>query len=188
MKRSNIITLSVVSTSFIILLIFGCFVMKDSFTADASNRTVGLNIGDTAPEIEQEGIDGKKIKLSSLKNKLVLIDFWASWCRPCRVENPNVVNAYNEFKNKKFKGGKKGFAIFSVSLDQNAEQWKAAILADGLVWKEHTSDLKGWGNAVAKTYGISSIPNNYLIDGKGVIIAKNLRGANLSAELTKLLQ
>jgi hypothetical protein len=104
------------------------------------------------------------------------------------MENPNVVKAYNDFKNKKFKGGKKGFTVFSVSLDQSADAWKQAITQDGLVWKEHTSDLKGWANSVAKTYQISSIPNNYLIDGKGVIIAKNLRGENLAAELTKLLQ
>jgi hypothetical protein len=104
------------------------------------------------------------------------------------MENPTVVKAYNDFKNKKFKGGKKGFTVFSVSLDQNADAWKGAIIQDGLTWKEHTSDLKGWNNAVAQTYKISTIPNNYLIDGKGVIIAKNLRGENLIAELNKLLQ
>jgi|688.fasta_scaffold708059_1 thiol-disulfide isomerase/thioredoxin len=183
MKRSNIITISIV-----LILICSGFVIKGSINSGTRNNNIGLNIGDTAPEIVQAGVDGKDIKLSSLKNKIVLIDFWASWCRPCRMENPNVVNAYNEFKNKKFKGGKKGFAIFSVSLDQNADSWKQAIAQDGLIWKEHTSDLKGWANAVAKTYQISSIPNNYLIDGKGVIIAKNLRGENLGAELTKLLQ
>ncbi len=183
MKRSNIITISVV-----LVLICSGFVLKNSLQPNKiSKDNIGLNIGDTAPEIEQEGIDGKMVKLSSLKNKIVLIDFWASWCRPCRLENPNVVKAYNDFKDKKFKGGKKGFAIFSVSLDQNADSWKGAITQDGLIWKEHTCDMKGWANAVAKTYGINSIPNNYLIDGDGVIIAKNLRGENLSAELTKLL-
>lgn len=183
MKHSNIIIIST-----IVIFICSGFVINESLTSASSNRVIGLNIGDTAPEIEQAGIDGKTIKLSSLKNKLVLIDFWASWCRPCRIENPNVVQAYNDFHNKKFKDGKKGFTVFSVSLDQNADQWKAAITQDGLVWKEHTSDLKGWSNAAAAIYGIRTIPNNYLIDGKGVIIAKNLRGENLSAELTKLLQ
>jgi thiol-disulfide isomerase/thioredoxin len=188
MKRSNIITLS-----FVLVLISGgliCsgFAIKSSLKPSQSKPSVGLNIGDKAPEIIQAGVDGKTIKLSSLKNKIVLIDFWASWCRPCRMENPNVVRAYNDFKDKKFKGGKKGFAIFSVSLDQNAVAWKDAITQDGLTWTEHTSDLKGWNNAVAQTYKISTIPNNYLIDGKGVIIAKNLRGENLTAELNKLLQ
>lgn len=184
MKRSNIITISAV-----LIIICSGFVLKNTLQPNkVSNDNVGLNIGDTAPEIEQEGVDGKMVKLSSLKNKIVLIDFWASWCRPCRMENPNVVKAYNDFKDKKFKGGKKGFTVFSVSLDQNADAWKNAITQDGLVWKEHTCDMKGWANAVAQTYQISSIPNNYLIDGEGVIIAKNLRGENLSAELTKLLQ
>jgi thiol-disulfide isomerase/thioredoxin len=183
MKRSNIITISLV-----VILICSGFVIKGSLTSNGQKKVVGLNIGDTAPEIEQAGIDGKTVKLSSLKNKIVLIDFWASWCRPCRMENPNVVKAYNDFKSKKFKGGKKGFAIFSVSLDQNADAWKQAITQDGLIWKEHTSDLLGWKNAVAQTYKIGSIPNNYLIDGSGIIIAKNLRGENLEAELTKLLQ
>lgn len=184
MKRSNIIILSAV-----LVLVCSAFVIKGTLgnTSSHNKRVVGLNIGDTAPEIEQAGVDGKTIKLSSVKNKIVLIDFWASWCRPCRMENPNVVKAYNDFKDKKMKGGKKGFTVFSVSLDQNADAWKQAITADGLVWTAHTSDLKGWGNAVAQTYGVRSIPTNFLIDGDGVIIAKGLRGEALIAELNKLV-
>ena len=189
MKRNYIIAICigiiVVSSGFVIK---NTFSNKEKKTNNNANQTIGLNIGDTAPEIEQEGIDGKTIKLSSLKNHIVLIDFWASWCRPCRYENPNVVKAYNDFKDKKFKGGKKGFTIFSVSLDQNADQWKAAIIQDGLIWKSHTCDMKGWSNAVGKTYGVQSIPTNFLIDGKGIIIAKSLRGENIAAELNKLLQ
>lgn len=155
---------------------------------DKSDATVGLNIGDKAPDFEQTGVDGKTIKLSSLKKRIVLIDFWASWCRPCRYENPTVVAAYNKYHKKKFNGGKKGFEVLSVSLDQNSNSWKKAIEADGLIWKYHTSDLKGWGNEVAQLYKITSIPNNFLIDGNGIIIAKNLRGPTLEQELEKLVK
>ena len=118
---------------------------KKMVTAPA---TVGTAIGDEAPEISMAGVDGKEIKLSSLRGKMVLIDFWASWCGPCRRENPNVVGAYDKYQKAKFKTAK-GFDIFSVSLDQNGEAWKAAIEKDGLTWKSHVSDLKGWQNGAA---------------------------------------
>jgi thiol-disulfide isomerase/thioredoxin len=116
---------------------------------------VGTGIGDEAPEIVMNGVDGKPMKLSSLRGKLVLIDFWASWCGPCRRENPNVVSAYEKYKKAKWKTAK-GFDIFSVSLDQNVDAWKAAIEKDGLVWKNHVSDLKGWQNGAAAVYCTSS--------------------------------
>lgn len=143
---------------------------------------IGTNVGDEAPDIAMEGVDGKTIKLSSLRGKLVLIDFWASWCGPCRRENPNVVSAYEKYKKAKFKTAK-GFDIFSVSLDQNADAWKGAIQKDGLVWKNHVSDLKGWQNAGAAVYGVTSIPMSFLIDENGIIVAKNLRGLELHKQL-----
>lgn len=181
MKKINIILFALV------LLVTGGFILQGNnfFKPD---QNVGLNIGDKAPEIDLKDPDGKTIKLSSLKGYIVLIDFWAAWCGPCRRENPYVVKAYNEFKDKKMKGGKKGFRVYSVSLDRDKNQWVTAIAQDGLIWKEHVSDLQWWSSVAAKTYGINSIPSNYLIDGEGIIIAKNLRGEMLLTQLERLVQ
>lgn len=133
-----------------------------------------------APEIALTTPEGKEIKLSSLKGKVVLIDFWASWCGPCRKENPNVVKLYNKYKNK-------GFTIFSVSLDTEADKWKAAIAADGLIWPNHVSDLKGWNTPLTSIYQFNSIPYTVLVDAKGNIIDIGLRGASLEQKLEELL-
>jgi peroxiredoxin len=125
-------------------------------------------------------VNGNPVALSSkLGTKLLLVDFWAAWCNPCRKENPNVVNVYKEFN-------KVGFDVYGVSLDQKKEDWVKAIADDNLTWT-HVSDLQYWSNAAAKLYAVNSIPANFLLDENGTIIARNLRGEDLRAKVSELL-
>lgn len=139
-----------------------------------------VTIGSVAPDFTLPTPDGGTKSLSSLRGKYVLIDFWASWCGPCRRENPNVVKMYNKYKDK-------GFEIFGVSFDQSKEKWVKAIADDKLTWP-HVSDLKGWQSAAAGLYNITAIPHTILLDKEGRIIAKNLRGAALEAKLAEVLK
>lgn len=158
------------------------FSSTSKYTADMQqryNEESKLAIGAVAPDIKLPQPNGDTLSLSSLRGKVVLIDFWASWCRPCRAENPNNVKLYKKWHSK-------GFDIFAVSLDDDPNRWKGAIAADSLVWN-HVSDLRGWGCVPAKAYHVSGIPNTVLIDAQGRIIAKGLRGEQLSAKLEELL-
>jgi peroxiredoxin len=139
-----------------------------------------IPVGSEAPDFTQNSPEGKPISLSSLRGKVVLIDFWASWCRPCRMEMPNVKKVYAEYH-------KKGFEILGVSLDQNKEAWTGAIKQDGLPWK-HVSDLAFWNNAAAQQYGVSAIPYTVLVDRDGKVLAKGLRGPALEAKLAEVMK
>lgn len=143
-------------------------------------RSFKTSMGAVAPEFAQNNLDGQPISLSSLRGKYVLIDFWASWCGPCRAENPHVKTAYEKFKSKNFE-------ILAVSLDNKKDAWVQAIEKDGLPWL-HVSDLQGWKNVVAEQYNVKAIPQNWLIDPNGVIIGQNMRGKDLEEKLAQVLK
>ena len=146
------------------------------------NQFKSVNSGNQlAPEIALKNPEGKEIKLSSLKGQYVLIDFWASWCAPCRQELPNVVRLYNEYKSK-------GFTVYSVSLDKDISAWKKAIESDGLTWPNHVSDLLGWESEMPKLYGFQGIPHTVLIDKEGKILESGLRGGALEQKLKELFK
>jgi peroxiredoxin len=153
---------------------------RKNATQPQQNFTGGVVMGALAPAITLPNPQGQTISLASLKGQYVLVDFWASWCPPCRAENPNVVAVFNKYKDK-------GFTVFGVSLDDNKEKWQKAIQDDGLAWTQ-VSDLKRWESVAARDYGVESIPTNFLLDKEGKIIARDLRGPALEAKLAEVLK
>ena len=138
-----------------------------------STAQAQVAVGKKAPDLAFASPDGVVYKLSDLQGNYVLLDFWASWCGPCRMKNPQFVELYNEFSKAKFKKGIKGFTFYSYSLDRSKEAWVQAIQRDNLSWPYHVSDLKFWNGEGAKIYNVNSIPRTFLIDPEGFIIAVN---------------
>lgn len=185
--NSKVTRLSIISILILCTILTACNRGTPATTASSADAVTGLGIGNLAPELSLPSPEGKTISLSAYRGKIVLIDFWAAWCMPCRVENPNLVKVYERFKNKKFTSGN-GFTIYSISLDYKPDQWTEAIAKDGLSWDAHVSDLKGWKSVPAAMYQVSSIPANVLINGDGIIIARNLRAEALEETMEALLK
>lgn len=176
----------IVKKKVLIIIPVLAFVMLGAFIFNSSVNTK-LRVGDTAPNIVLPSVDGQTMALESLKGKYVLVDFWASWCGACRKENPNIVRAYNKYKDQKLKGAS-GFTVFSVSLDNDGEIWKKAVKNDKMVWPYHVSALKKWSCPAAASYGVSALPSSFLLDPSGTVIASDLTGAMLESELEKLIE
>ena len=168
----------------VLALLMGIF-----FSANAQYSNEFIKVGQKAPELAFPNPAGKVLKLSEInKGNFVLLDFWASWCGPCRMANPGLVKMYKEYSVKKFKGAKKGFTVVSFSLDADKSRWTDAMQKDGLLWENHMSDLKQWQSAATQLYGLQYIPQCFLIDPNGNIVGKYSRAEEAEKDLLKFLQ
>ncbi len=156
--------------------------------ANAQYTNTKMEVGQKAPDLEYANPEGQTMKLSEINSKrVILLDFWASWCGPCRMANPGLVEFYKKYSAKKFKNAKKGFSIVSVSLDKDKQPWIDAIKKDNLIWPYHISDLGGWQSKPAAEYGVMFVPQCFLIDANGVIIGKYNRAEECIGDLEKMM-
>lgn len=168
------------------------FSLAITTTADAQYENTKIQLGQKAPDLALSTPDGKKMKISEInKDRYVLLDFWASWCGPCRRSNPGLVRMYKEYSTKKFKGAKDGFTVISISMDKNKEAWINAIKQDNLSWPYHISDLVDWNTGKcmpANTYGIQYIPQAFLVDPSGKIVGKYMSAEEAEKDIKKYVK